>query len=170
MSVLINSSLRAARSIRAPAALLHSQVRAFHPLYTANATASGAGRDGKVTTTEGFSAVMHPPKTLGGPGNEDGSVNPELLFATGYSACFLSAVQAAAKKKKVAIPDSTSVNTLVTIGREGDRFTFEIEQHLKIPGFEKDAANALVEAAHKLCPYSNAIHGNIAVKLSVETD
>ena len=137
-------------------------------LYTAEALATGAGRDGHVTTTDGIVDIdLAIPKELGGAG---GAANPELLFASGYAACFHSALQSVARVQKIAIHD-TSVGARVHIGSNGQGgFQLAVELEVNIPDLPHDEALALVEAAHQVSPYSNATRGNIEVALSVTDD
>jgi lipoyl-dependent peroxiredoxin len=136
------------------------------PLYTAIATAEG-GRAGHVRSSDG--AVDHKltmPKSLGGPGGE--GTNPEQLFAAGYAACFESALQLVARKKKINA-DKATITAHVTIGSTDDGgFQLAVELHGKIPGQDRDATQELLEAAHQVCPYSKATRNNIEVKLVVE--
>lgn len=107
------------------------------------------------------------PIEMGGSG--DGA-NPELLFAAGYAACFHSALQMVARTKKVSVADS-SVGTRVGIGSDGNG-GFELSVHLEvtIPDIPTEEARALADAAHQVCPYSNATRGNIDVTVSVVDD
>lgn len=137
-------------------------------LYTAEALATGAGRDGRVATADGRLAFdLAVPKAMGGSG--DGA-NPEQLFAAGYAACFHSALQAVARTQKVAIAD-TSVGARVHIGSNGHGgFGLAVELEVVIPDLPHDAAQALADAAHQVCPYSNATLGNIDVTITVADD
>lgn len=135
-------------------------------LYTAQATATG-GRDGRGTSSDGVLNVqLSTPKELGGAGGP--GTNPEQLFATGYSACFLGALKFVAGKEKVALPAETTVTGRVGIGPIPTGFGIEAELRIKAPGLPKDQLQALVDKAHIVCPYSNATRGNIDVKLVVE--
>lgn len=136
--------------------------------YSTEALATGAGRDGHVTTVDGrIDMDLAVPKEMGGSG--DGA-NPEQLFAAGYSACFHSALQAVARAQQVKLED-TSVGARVSIGSNGEG-GFELAVHLEVtvPNLPHDEARALVEAAHQVCPYSNATRGNIEVTLAVSDD
>ncbi|WP_312776771.1 organic hydroperoxide resistance protein [Corynebacterium variabile] len=138
------------------------------PLYTAEALATGAGRDGHVVTSDGrLDLDLAVPTEMGGSG--DGA-NPELLFAAGYAACFHSALQMVARTKKVSVADS-SVGTRVGIGSDGNG-GFELSVHLEvqIPDMPTEEARTLADAAHQVCPYSNATRGNIDVTVSVVDD
>jgi len=137
-------------------------------LYTAEALATGAGRNGHVRTTDGrLDLDLAIPKAMGGSG--DGA-NPEQLFASGYAACFHSALQTVARTQKVSIADS-SVGARVHIGSNGQGgFGLAVELEVVIPEMAHDQAQALADAAHQVCPYSNATRGNIAVTITVSDD
>ena len=137
-------------------------------LYTAEALATGAGRNGRVTTGEGrLDLDLAIPKEMGGSG--DGA-NPEQLFAAGYAACFHSALQSVARTQKVKITDS-SVGARVQIGSNGEGgFGLAVQLEVVIPDLPHDQAQALADAAHKVCPYSNATRGNIDVEITVTDD
>jgi Ohr subfamily peroxiredoxin len=134
-------------------------------LYTAHATATGAGRDGHVRSSDGFvDTDLAIPKEMGGKG---GQTNPEQLFAAGYSACFHSALQVVARRDRVDIGETT-VAADVSIGAgEGGGFELAVKLHVSLPTVDDETARALVERAHEVCPYSNATRGNIPVELSV---
>ena len=136
-------------------------------LYTAVGVSSGAGRDGRARSSDGaLDLVMAPPKELGGSG--DGS-NPEQLFAVGYAACFHSALLHVAREQGVRT-GSTTVTATVGIGPRADSPGFELTAALSVslPDVPEDRRRPLVEAAHLVCPYSNAVRGNIDVDLVVE--
>jgi lipoyl-dependent peroxiredoxin len=134
------------------------------PLYTAEASAVG-GRDGHARTADGRLDVdLRPPVEMGGPG---GGTNPEQLFATGYAACFQSALAVVARRRKVDTGNST-VTARVTIGTiEGGRFGLTVGLEVHIPDVDEATATSLVQEAHQVCPYSNATRGNIPVTLTV---
>ncbi|MET8439819.1 organic hydroperoxide resistance protein [Streptomyces sp. NPDC001110] len=131
--------------------------------YTAVATAEN-GRDGRVSTDDGaLDVVVNPPKAMGGSG---AGTNPEQLFAAGYSACFQGALGVVARQEKADITGST-VTASVSIGRtEAGGFGLEVAISASIPNVDTTTAQALVEKAHQVCPYSNATRGNIKVELS----
>jgi osmotically inducible protein OsmC len=135
-------------------------------LYTAHATATG-GRDGRGTSSDkALDVKLSTPKELGGAGGE-GS-NPEQLFAAGYAACFLSAMKLVGGALKTPIPGDASISADVGIG-PNDKGGFALAVTLKIstPGMDQAAAQAVVNKAHEVCPYSNATRGNIDVTLLV---
>jgi osmotically inducible protein OsmC len=136
------------------------------PLYTAIATAEG-GRTGHVRSSDGvLDLTLSMPKAVGGPGGN--GTNPEQLFAAGYSACFESALRLVARTKKQPL-DKASITAHVTLGAtDGGGFGLAVELHASLPGVPREQAEALVHAAHEVCPYSLATRGNIEVKLVVD--
>lgn len=134
-------------------------------LYTATATATG-GRDGRAVSSDGVLDVkLSTPRELGGQGGA--ATNPEQLFAAGYSACFIGALKFVAGQRKQTLPADASITDKVGIGQIPGGFGLEVELHINLPGLEREAAEALVAAAHQVCPYSNATRGNIDVRLNV---
>jgi len=136
-------------------------------LYTAQATATG-GRDGKSATSDGkVSVSLSIPKELGGPGGD--GTNPEQLFATGYSACFLGALRFVAGQAKIHIPAEATVTAQVGIGKrdDGGGFGLDVDLAIKADGIDRAVLEDLVQKAHIVCPYSNATRGNIPVNLRV---
>jgi osmotically inducible protein OsmC len=134
-------------------------------LYTAQATSTG-GRAGTTKSSDGrISLNLSTPKGLGG---DDGpGTNPEQLFAAGYSACFLGALKYVAGQQKVSLPSDVKVSAEVGIGPLPTGFGIQVALKIAVPGMDPAAAKKLVDAAHIVCPYSNATRGNIDVKLSV---
>lgn len=134
-------------------------------LYTATATATG-GRDGRATSSDGLLDVqLSTPRELGGQGGD--GTNPEQLFAAGYSACFIGALKFVAGQLNQSLPADTAVTGQVGIGQIPGGFGLEVQLNVSLPGLEQTAAEQLTEAAHKVCPYSNATRGNIEVRLNV---
>ena len=134
-------------------------------LYTAEATATG-GRDGRAVSSDGVLDVqLSTPRELGGAGGP--GTNPEQMFAAGYSACFIGALKFVAGQAKVALPADTSITGRVGIGPIPNGFGIQAELRISIPGMPRDEAEALVQKAHIVCPYSNATRGNIDVTLTV---
>ncbi|KAA3451291.1 organic hydroperoxide resistance protein [Mesorhizobium sp. SARCC-RB16n] len=133
-------------------------------LYTTQARVTG-GRAGHGETSDGLLKVdLAMPKELGGPG---GATNPEQLFAIGYAACFESAVRFVARKQKLPLEDA-AVTAAVSLLPNGEGFRLGVALAAETKGLDQAAAEALVSAAHQVCPYSNAIRGNVEVALSVE--
>ena len=135
-------------------------------LYTAEATVVG-GRDGHVRSSDGHLDVdLDIPQEIGGAGGP--GTNPEQLFAAGFAACFESALLGAARREKKNI-GQVVISNRVGIGPiGGGRMGLAVEMHIHIPGVEHAEAEALVQLADEICPYSNATRGNISVQLIVE--
>jgi Ohr subfamily peroxiredoxin len=102
---------------------------------------------------------------MGGAG---GGVNPEQLFAAGYSACFIGAMKFVAGQQKLALPADLSIAATVGIGPIPAGFGIAVQMRIKAPGMERAALQELVDKAHQVCPYSNATRGNIEVTLTLE--
>ncbi|MFE6104711.1 organic hydroperoxide resistance protein [Streptomyces laurentii] len=134
-------------------------------LYTAVATATH-GRDGRAVVSDGsLDLKLAVPKEMGGSG--DGN-NPEQLFAAGYAACFCSALGITGRRAGVDLSQAT-VTGEVSIGKQGEVFAFGIVLRIALPGgVDRETGERLVEQAHQVCPYSNAIRGNVPVRLVVE--
>ncbi len=132
-------------------------------LYTTSATAT-AGRNGQVSTDDNLlSVALSYPKEMGGSG---AATNPEQLFAAGYSACFSNALLHVAKEMKIKIA-SAPTTAIVGIGpNESGGFALTVSLSVELD-LEQEQAAMLVKTAHQVCPYSNAVRGNIDVKLSV---
>lgn len=136
-------------------------------VYTAESTASGGGRDGHIKSSDGkLDLDARPPKEMGGSG---AGVNPELLFSAGYSACFLSALRLVAKDEKVALDDASAITAQVGLGTDAAG-GYGLTAHLigYLPGLQQSLADDLMTKAHRVCPYSKATRGNIAVTLSAK--
>jgi lipoyl-dependent peroxiredoxin len=134
-------------------------------LYTAEATATG-GRDGRaVVPASNLDLKLTTPRELGGAGGD--GTNPEQLFAAGYSACFIGAMKFVAARDKIAIPADVSVNGHVGIGQIPNGFGIQVELRISLPGLDRAEAQKLVDAAHIVCPYSNATRNNIDVTLTI---
>ena len=137
-------------------------------VYTAVATATGEGRNGHTRTDDGLIDLdLATPVEMGGAG---GATNPEQLFAAGWAACFLNALKVVARRQQVELADA-AVTAEVGIGRNDDgTFGLEAALHVELGGGITQAdAEALVEAAHQVCPYSNATRGNVPVTLETVT-
>ena len=130
-------------------------------LYTAHAHTTG-GRDGASRTDDGRLDVK-----LSSPGTSGTGTNPEQLFAAGYSACFIGAMKAVAARTKTALPADLAIDAEVDLGPIPNAFGIAVRMRISLPGMERAAAESLVQAAHQVCPYSNATRGNIDVTLTV---
>ena len=135
-------------------------------MYTAEATAVG-GREGRVRSTDGaLDLDLAIPTALGGPGGV--ATNPEQLFAAGYAACFENAVRLAARRMKLPVGQA-SVTAQVGIGPDGSGgFQLSVELHVRLPDLEGEQAEQVAAAAHRVCPYSNAVRGNVDVQVVVD--
>ena len=133
-------------------------------LYTAAATVTGGRDQGHGRTADGALDVqLRSPVELGGEG---GGTNPEQLFAIGYAACFEGAIKTVARRQRVEA-DDVSIDSKVSLGPADDRsFTIAVALDVTLPQLDADQAAEIVEAAHKVCPYSTATRGNIDVELT----
>ncbi len=130
-------------------------------LYTARAHTTG-GRDGASRTHDG-----RLDEALSSPGTRGTGTNPEQLFAAGYSACFIGAIKAVAGKQKISLPQDLSIDAEVDLGTIPNAYGIAARLKVSLPGMDKAAAQALVDAAHQVCPYSNATRGNIDVQITL---
>lgn len=136
-------------------------------LYTAEATAWG-GREGRSASSDGnLDVQLVVPKELGGPGGA--GTNPEQLFAAGYAGCFHSALKLVASKRKLDVSES-AITARVGVGISGTYFGLAVELEAELPGLSTEDANSLLEAAHAVCPYSNATRGNVEVTLTLHEE
>nr|WP_296767933.1 organic hydroperoxide resistance protein [Rhodococcus sp. (in: high G+C Gram-positive bacteria)] len=137
-------------------------------IYTAEALATGEGRNGHARTSDGrLDLDLAIPEAMGGSGQ---GTNPEQLFAAGYAACFHSALQMVARQAKADITDS-AVGARVGIGpNDAGGFQLEVTLEVTLPNLDHDEAQALADKAHQVCPYSNATRGNIDVTVTVTDD
>jgi Ohr subfamily peroxiredoxin len=135
-------------------------------VYTASATATGDARNGHVRSVDGvLDFDLAVPKEMGGPGGA--LSNPEQLFAAGYAACFHGALKRVASQQKITLTDS-AVTVDVGIGSNGNGgFGLTVAIEIEVPGVDTATAQQLIEAAHQVCPYSNATRGNMQVTLAV---
>src|SRR3954451_2541005 len=130
-------------------------------LYTAKTHTTG-GRDGASRTSDGHLDVK-----LSSPGTAGGGTNPEQLFAAGWSACFMSAIGLAAAQRKIALPADRAIDAEVDLGTNDGGYVLQARLNVSLPGLDRDVAQALVDAAHQLCPYSRATRGNIDVAINL---
>lgn len=130
-------------------------------LYTAKTHTAG-GRDGAARSSDGRLEVK-----LSRPSGPGSGTNPEQLFAAGWSACFLSAIELAAAGKKVALPADRAIDAEVDLGMSGSAYLLRARLKVSLSGIEHEVAQSLVELAHEICPYSKATRGNIDVEITV---
>ena len=137
-------------------------------LYTAVATATDQGRNGRARSADGtLDLSLSMPEELGGPGGE--GTNPEQLFAAGYAACFANAMRSVARRAgDESVVEGATVTAHVSIGAiGGGRFGLAARLEADVPALPQDQAEELVAKAHERCPYSNATRGNMEVELAV---
>jgi Ohr subfamily peroxiredoxin len=131
-------------------------------LYTAKTHTTG-GRDGGASrTSDGRLDVK-----FSLPGTPGGGTNPEQLFAVGWSACFLSAIQIAALQKKVKLPAETAIDAEVDLLNGAGGYQLQARLNVSLPGVDREIGQALVDAAEQLCPYSKATRGSIHVEIKL---
>ncbi|MEJ8824100.1 organic hydroperoxide resistance protein [Variovorax humicola] len=132
-------------------------------LYTAEAHTTG-GRDGAGKSSDGAIDLK-----LSSPGSGKPGTNPEQLFAVGYAACFIGAMKAVGPKISVKVPDDVAIDSKVSLGpiNGGAAYGIAVTLGITLPGLDDAQKKLLVEAAHKVCPYSNATRGNIDVNLEI---
>jgi osmotically inducible protein OsmC len=130
-------------------------------IYTAKAHTTG-GRDGGSRSEDGRLDIR-----LSTPGTSGAGTNPEQLFAAGWSACFLSAMKLEAGKMKITLPAGTAIDAEVDLGTTGGAYGLAARLNVSLPGVERTVAEALLQAAHQVCPYSRATRGNIDVAINL---
>lgn len=130
-------------------------------LYTARTHTTG-GREGASRSSDGRIDLKLSP-----PGSAGQGTNPEQLFAAGWSACFIGAMNRAASGLKVKLPADVAVDTEVDLGTAGDEYFLQARLNVSLPGLDRDVARAVVDGAHQICPYSKLSRGNINVELNL---
>ncbi|MVN91349.1 organic hydroperoxide resistance protein [Mucilaginibacter aquatilis] len=131
-------------------------------VYTAVVTAKG-GRDGHIKSSDGVLDVeLHKPQEMGGQGGA--FTNPEQLFAGAYGACYLGALGSVARKDDIDVSEATA-EVHVSFNKDDNAYALSAELHVHIPGMSLDETQQLADKAHRACPYSKAVRGNIEVKV-----
>ncbi len=125
-------------------------------LFTGRTHTTG-GRDGAARSSDGLIDLKLPQPHPAA----------EQLFATAWSACYIGAIELAAAQKKITLPATPAVDAEIDLNRAGDAYFLRARLNVSIPGLDREVAQALAEAAHGICPYSKAIHGNIEVTTNV---
>jgi len=133
-------------------------------LYTAKTHTTGGRDGGSSRTSDGRLDIK-----LSVPGTPGTGTNPEQLFAAGWSACFTGAMKIAAGKMKVRFPAEAAVDTEVDLLVNGESYSLQARHNVSLPGLDEEVAQAIVDAAHQICPYSKATRGNINVVINVTT-
>jgi lipoyl-dependent peroxiredoxin len=132
-------------------------------LYTAKTYTTGGRENGTSRSSDGRLDVR-----LSTPNSARIGTNPEQLFAAGWSACFESAIAVAAHKRKVTLPADVSIDAEVDLNFGSDGYSLSARLNVRIPGVARDVAQALLEDADQLCPYSKATRGNINVAINLD--
>lgn len=132
-------------------------------LYTAQAHTTG-GREGAGKSSDGALEVP-----LSAPGSGKPGTNPEQLFAVGYAACFIGAMKAVGPTIGIKVPDDVAIDSSVSLGptQGGNAYGIAVKLAISLPGLEAADKQKLVDAAHQVCPYSNATRGNIPVDITI---
>lgn len=130
-------------------------------LYTGKTHTTG-GREGAARSADGQLDLKLSP-----PGSNRPGTNPEQLFAAGWSACFIGAMNRAAGGLKVKLPADLAVDAEVDLGKTGEEFFLQARLNVSLPGLDREVARAVVDGAHQICPYSKLTRGNINVELNL---
>ncbi|KAF1720322.1 MAG: organic hydroperoxide resistance protein [Pseudoxanthomonas sp.] len=128
-------------------------------LYTGKTRTVG-GREGHTRSDDGQLDV-----DLSPPGSRRPGTNPEQLFAAGWSACFEGAMGIAARKLRVALPADAAIDAEVDLGKVGEEYQLQARLAISLPGIAPEQAQAIVDEAHRTCPYSKLSRGNIDVQI-----
>lgn len=131
-------------------------------LYTAKTHTTGGRHGGRSRTNDDRLDIK-----LSGPGEPGNGTNPEQLFAAAYSACFIGAMKAVAGKTKLTVPQDLAVDAEVDLGLAPGAYGIAVRMNVSLPGMDRTVAQGLLDAAHQLCPYSNATRGNVDVSIKL---
>ena len=131
-------------------------------IYTARAHTTGGRENGASRSSDGHLDVR-----LSTPGSARIGTNPEQLFAAGWSACFESAIALTARKRKIVLPADVAIDAEVDLHLGDSGYFLSARLNVSLPGVARDVAQALVDEAHQICPYSKATHGNIDVAIKL---
>jgi Ohr subfamily peroxiredoxin len=131
-------------------------------LYTAKTHTTGGRENGASRSSDGHLDVR-----LSTPGSARIGTNPEQLFAAGWSACFESAIALAARRRKTALPAKMAIDAEVDLSVADDGYFLSTRLNVSLPGIDRDTAQALIDHAHEICPYSKATRSNIDVAINL---
>ncbi|AYY59013.1 organic hydroperoxide resistance protein [Burkholderia multivorans] len=131
-------------------------------LYTGKTHTTSGGRDGSARSSDGRLDIR-----LSSPGSAGDGTNPEQLFAAGWSACFIGAMQLAARAAKVTLPADLSVDAEVDLGMGGNAYFLQARLNVSAPGLDRNVVQQIVDTAHQTCPYSKATRGNIDIEIHI---
>jgi osmotically inducible protein OsmC len=140
----------------------HGKPAAGKVVYTAKTHTTGGQENGVSRSADGRLDVK-----LSVPGSARIGTNPEQLFAAGWSACFESAIGLAARKRKMALPADLAIDAEVDLHLADGGYFLGTRLNVRLPGVARDVAQALVDEAHQICPYSKATRGNIDVAINL---
>jgi Ohr subfamily peroxiredoxin len=99
-------------------------------IYTAITHASG-GRDGAARSSDGRLDVK-----LGRPGASEDGTKPEQLFAAGWSACFISSMEVAARARNVTLPANRAVDAEVDLFLDDGAYSLQARLDVTLPGMD----------------------------------
>ena len=131
-------------------------------LYTARVHTIGGRDHGAARSSDGYLDVR-----LATPGGAGQGTNPEQLLAAGWSACFESAMGLAARKRRIALPADVAIDAEVDLNLADGAYFLRARLNVSVPGVDRDAAQAIIDDAHAICPYSKALRGNINVEINL---
>jgi osmotically inducible protein OsmC len=139
-----------------------SKPQAGKVVYTAKTHTTGGREHGASRSSDGRLDVR-----LSVPGSPRIGTNPEQLFAAGWSACFESAIALVARNRKITLPGDVTIDAEVDLNLADGGYVLSARLNVNLPGVEREVAQALVEEAHQICPYSKATRGNIDVAINL---
>jgi len=137
-------------------------VKTSKVVYTAKTHTTGGREHGVAKSSDGHLDIK-----LSAPGTNGIGTNPEQLFAAGWSACFEGALGIAASKKRIALPEDTTIDAEIDLNLDKGEFFLGARLNVSIPGIDREIAWALIDAAENICPYSKAIKGNVEVEFNL---
>ncbi|QJP13837.1 organic hydroperoxide resistance protein [Starkeya sp. ORNL1] len=131
-------------------------------IYTARIATTGGRENGASRSSDGLLDIR-----LSTPGSMRIGTNPEQLLAAGWSASFASAIVSAAHERKLTLPAGVSISAEVDLNLGDDGYSLSTRLNVALPGVEHEAARALIEQAHDICPYSKATRGNVEISINL---
>ncbi|OOG73533.1 Organic hydroperoxide resistance protein OhrB [Ensifer sp. M14] len=91
----------------------------------------------------------------------------ENLFGAAWSACYIGAIEVAAAQRKIKLPAGLAVDTEIDLNVNDGSYFLRARLNVSLPELDRDVAHELIHAAHAICPYSKATHGNIDVETNL---
>ena len=140
----------------------HTSPQGGKVVYTAKTHTTGGRESGVSRSSDGRLDVR-----LSIPRSARIGTNPEQLLAAGWSACFESAIALVARKRKITLPADLAIDAEVDLNLADGGYFLRARLNVSLPGVERDVAQALVNEAHEICPYSKATRGNIDVAINL---